>query len=66
MLLERMGLEMLLKEPRKHNTNSLLLLGFGNAQVSTGSVPFGQFVVRRKDEECCVAPGLISWELLRC
>lgn len=66
LLLERTGLEVLLKEPRNHDANSPDLLGFGNAKAAAGFVPFRQSLVKKQHGECHIAPGLTSWELQRC
>jgi len=65
-LLERSGLEMLPKEPQKHDANCILLLGFGNCSAFSWVCATQAVPVRRKLEECPFAQGLISQGLLRC
>lgn len=71
-LLERTGLERLLQEHKRSvkaqckQSPLMNLWECSRLRIYSGFVLFRKFLVKWKDEECCIAPGLISWELLRC
>lgn len=66
LLLERTGLEMLLREHKRcvksqcKQSPLTSLWERSGLRIYSGFVLFRKFPVKRKDEECCIAPGLIS------